>query len=114
MNRTLQWGVGLALVALVLTGCKTIREGIRPIRETTMTMGRSGGDVTISWIGVRGLYYSVMYTDSRSARAQWHLLPDAINVPGLVTGEPIVVKDRVDPAQKRYYRLIQDTKPLVP
>jgi hypothetical protein len=35
-------------------------------------------------------------------------------VPGLVTGEPIVVKDRVDPAQKRYYRLIQDTKPLVP
>lgn len=65
-------------------------------------------------VGVRGMYYSVMYTDSRSARAQWHLLPDAINVPGLVTGEPIVVKDRVDPAQKRYYRLIQDTKPLVP
>ena len=74
----------------------------------------SGGDVTLSWIGVRGTYYSVMYTDARGAKAQWKLLPDAVNVRGLATGEPIVVMDRVPASQPRYYRLVQDAKPLAP
>ena len=77
-------------------------------------MARSGGDVTLSWIGVYGIYYSVMYTDARGAKAQWKLLSDAINVRGLATGEPIIVKDRLEPEQPRYYRLMQDSKPLVP
>ncbi len=107
----------LALVGaawLVLAGCKTIHEEVEPIRETTLTVARSGGDVTLSWIGVRGMYYSVTYTDARGAKAQWKLLPDAVNVRGLATGEPIVVQDRLPAAQPRYYRLLQDAKPLVP
>ena len=108
----------LAALALVLGcaagGCKTVHEEVRPLRETTLTVARSGGDVTLSWIGVRGTYYSVMYTDARGAKAQWKLLPDAVNVRGLATGEPIVVMDRVPASQPRYYRLVQDAKPLAP
>ena len=109
-----------ALVALALVlgcaagGCKTVHEEVQPLRETTLTVARSGGDVTLSWIGVRGTYYSVMYTDARGAKAQWKLLPDAVNVRGLATGEPIVVMDRVPASQPRYYRLVQDAKPLAP
>ena len=77
-------------------------------------VARSGGEVSLSWLGVRGTYYSVMYTEARGAKAKWQFLPDAVNIPGLETDEPIVVKDRVDPAKPRYYRLVQDSKPLVP
>ena len=109
------WALALALAALAgLAGCRTVREEVQPLRETTLTVARSGGDVTLSWIGVRGTYYSVMYTDARGAKAQWKLLPDAINVRGLATGEPIVVMDRVSAAQPRYYRLVQGTQPLAP
>jgi hypothetical protein len=113
------WGgmLALALGSLALaglSGCKTVHEELQPVRETTLTVARSGGDVTLSWIGVRGIYYSVMYTDARGAKAKWNFLPDAVNVPGLETGEPIIVKDRLEPAQPRYYRLMQDSKPLVP
>ena len=108
----------LAALALVLGcaagGCKTVHEEVQPLRETTLTVARSGGDVTLSWIGVRGTYYSVTYTEARGAKAQWKLLPDAINVRGLATGEPIVVMDRLPDLQPRYYRLLQDDKPLVP
>jgi hypothetical protein len=107
--------LALGSVALAgLSGCKTIHEELQPVRETTLTVARSGGEVTLSWIGVYGMYYSVMYTDARGAKAQWKLLPDAVNVRGLATGEPIVVKDRLESTQPRYYRLAQDRKPLVP
>jgi hypothetical protein len=109
--------LALALGSALLTGlsgCKTIHEELQPIRETTLTVARAGGEVTLSWMGVRGMYYSVMYTDARGAKAQWKFLSDAVNVRALATDEPIVVKDRVNPAQPRYYRLMQDSKPLAP
>ena len=106
--------LALALALAGLAGCKTIREEVQPLRETTLTVARSGGDVTLSWIGVRGTYYSVMYTDARGAKAQWKLLPDAVNVRGLATGEPIVVMDSLPANQPRYYRLVQDVRPLAP
>jgi hypothetical protein len=118
MSRCIHWGRGallaLAVGSVALAGCKTIHEELQPIRETTLTVARSGSDVTLSWLGVRGMYYSVMYTDARGAKARWNFLPDAVNVRGLVSGEPIVVKDRVEPSKQRYYRLAQDSKPLVP
>jgi hypothetical protein len=105
----------LALVALVLaTGCKTVREELQPVRETTLTVARSSGQVTLSWIGVQGMYYSVMYADARGAKARWKFLPDATNIRALVSGEPIVVQDRLAAAQPRYYRLAQDVKPFAP
>ena len=110
-----RWLSALACAALLgWSGCKTIHEEVQPLRETTLTVARAGGDVTLSWIGTRGMYYSVMYTDARGAKARWQLLPDAFNVRGLATGEPIVVQDRLPAAQPRYYRLLQDAKPLVP
>ena len=112
------WRSGLLAVALGaaagLAGCKTVHEELEPLRETVLTVARSGGEVSLSWLGVRGTYYSVMYTEARGAKAKWQFLPDAVNIPGLETDEPIVVKDRVDPAKPRYYRLVQDSKPLVP
>lgn len=119
MGRRVQGGRNavLALGAaglFALAGCKTIHEEVRPLRETTLTVARSADDVTLSWLGERGTYYSVTYTDARGAKARWYLLPDAVNIRGLATGEPIVVKDRVPAEQPRYYRLLQDTKPLVP
>ena len=116
MNARPHRGLCLLLAAALggLAGCKTIHEELQPIRETTLTVARSGGDVTLSWIGVRGMYYSVMYADSHGGQARWQFLPDAVNVRGLVTGEPIVVKDRLDAAKPRYYLLKQDSKPLAP
>ena len=111
------WGMCLLLACLWvagLSGCKTIHEELQPIRETTLTVARSGGEVSLSWMGVKGMYYSVMYTDARGAKARWNVLPDATNVRALVSGDPIVVKDRVGAGQQRYYRLVQDSKPMVP
>jgi len=116
MRRSIQLGIlgGLILLAGAAGGCKTVREELQPVRETTLTVARSGGDVTLSWIGVRGMYYTVMFADKRSGLAQWRPLPDAVNIPALATDEPIVVHDRLDPRRQRYYRLVQDTKPMVP
>ncbi|NLB65133.1 MAG: hypothetical protein GX803_01515 [Lentisphaerae bacterium] len=105
--------VGLAL-ALAAGGCMTVREELQPVRETTLTTARSGDQITISWIGRKGMYYTVLYADSMSARSKWRALPDAVNIPGLVTGEPIVVHDRVRAGQQRVYRLLQDNRPLKP
>ena len=113
-QRAMRRLAALALVLVAGAGCQTVREEVQPLRETTLTVARSGGDVTLSWIGVRGTYYSVMYTDARGGKAQWKLLPDAINVRGLETGAPIVVKDVLPAGQPRYYRLVQDAKPLAP
>lgn len=121
MLRRMQRNVRELLAAGVLgaalcmaAGCKTIHEEVAPIRETTLTVARSGGDVTLSWIGMPGMFYTVMFTDARGARAQWKLLPDAINIRGMVTGEAMVVHDRLPATQPRYYRLHQGAKPLVP
>ena len=104
----------MLLALLALAGCKTVREEVQPLRETTLTVARSGEEVTLSWIGVQGMYYSVMYTEARGAKARWQFLPDAVNIRGLVSGEPIMVQDRVAGDRPRYYRLAQDAQPLVP
>ena len=120
MNGCIHWLRGgvlvlaLALSGLALSGCKTIHEELQPIRETTLTVARSGNEVTLSWIGERGRYYSVMHTEARGAKARWNFLEGAVNVRALASGEPIVVQDRVPSSQQRYYRLMQDSKPIVP
>ena len=120
MSHQRHWGwrtwlaLGVFWLVTGLTGCKTIHEELQPIRETTLTVARSAGEVSLSWIGVKGMYYSVMYTDARGAKARWMVLPDATNVRAVISGDPIVVKDRVGASQPRYYRLVQDGKPMVP
>jgi hypothetical protein len=101
-------------LALCLAGTACVHQELAPIRETTLTVARAGNDVTLSWIGTRGTYYSVMYTEARGARAKWNFLPDAVNILAAVSGEPILVKDSPPINKQRYYRLMQNTKPLVP
>ena len=56
------WAAGALGAALfVAAGCKTIHEEVTPLRETTLTVARSGGEVTLSWIGTQGMFYSVMF-----------------------------------------------------
>ena len=106
--------LALLLALPALYGCMTVREEVEPLRETTLTVARSGDEVTLSWIGVRGMYYTVMHAEAMGARARWKILPDAVNIPAVASGEPIIVHDRVPAGHPRYYRLAQDRKPLVP
>ena len=106
------WALAIAAAASFgVAGCKTVHEEIRPVHRARWVETRAGEDVTLSWTGERGTYYSVMYAEDRGAKAQWKLLPDAVNIPGR-DGEPIVVKDRAPPSRR--YWLKEDTKPLVP
>ncbi len=99
-----------ALAVLLSGGCVTVREELQPVRETVLTVARSGEDVTLSWIGTAGAYYTVTYATSH--RGPHVPLPDAINIRAVATGEPIIVKDRVRPSEQRYYRLVQGRLPM--
>jgi hypothetical protein len=100
----------LAMAALPLCGC--VHEELRPVRETMLTVARSAGEVTLSFEGMRGIYYTVMHSPENGARARWQPLPDAVNIQVSANGERVIVKDRVPAATERYYRLVQGPSPL--
>ncbi|HRX06690.1 MAG TPA: hypothetical protein P5306_06305, partial [Kiritimatiellia bacterium] len=62
--------LALLLALPAVQGCMTVREEVEPLRETTLTVARSGDEVTLSWIGVRGMYYTVMHAEAMGARAR--------------------------------------------
>lgn len=107
----LRWISALCL-ALVLTAC--VHEELRPVRETTLTVARVADEITLSWIGQRGTYYTVMYSPSNGAKAAWKPLPDAVNIQAQTSGESIVVHDRIGVSRPRYYRLLQNANPIPP
>lgn len=100
----------LLLAAGLLAGC--VHEELRPVRETTLTVARAAGEVTLAWTGQRGMYYTVMHSPSNGARARWQPLPDAVNIQVSTDGERVIVKDRIPSSAERYYRLVQDTRPV--
>jgi hypothetical protein len=100
----------LALAAFLPCGC--VHEELRPVRETMLTVARSAGEVTLSFTGTRGIYYTVMYSPSNGARAKWQPLPDAVNIQVAANGESVIVKDRLPASTERYYRLVQGPSPV--
>jgi hypothetical protein len=93
--------------------CKTIHEEVQPIRETTLTVARAGGELTLSWIGVRGMYYKrVIHRGTRREGAVKCCGRD--QRARLVSGEPIVVKIACRRVRSRAITLLQDSKPLCP
>lgn len=104
--------LALALAAALPCGC--VHEELRPVRETTLSVARAGGEVTLSFIGTRGVYYTVMHSPSNGARAKWQPLPDAVNIQVSANGERVIVKDRIPPTAERYYRLVQGPSPVQP
>lgn len=106
-------GVALALAVLCgAAGC--VREVLQPVRETTYVTTRSGNEVTMTWTGRRGTYYNVLYTDEKSSAGKWTLHPQGANLRASADGETMTLNDRVPPGKDRRYRLLQDSKPLVP
>ena len=70
----------LALVLAAALPCGCVHEELRPVRETTLSVARAGGEVTLSFLGTRGIYYTVMYASGNGAGARWQPLPDAVNI----------------------------------
>lgn len=105
-------GPALALAAALLCGC--VHEELRPVRETTLSVARAGGEVTLSFLGTRGVYYTVMHASDNGARARWQPLPDAVNIQVSANGERVIVKDRIPANAERYYRLVQGPNPVQP
>jgi hypothetical protein len=103
-----------AAVALLAFGAGCVREVLQPVRETTYVTTRSGDEVTMTWTGRRGTYYNVLYTDQKSAAGQWTLHPKGTNLRAVSDGETMTLIDRVPAGRDRRYRLVQDSKPLVP
>lgn len=101
-----------ALAAALACGC--VHEELRPVRETTLSVARAGGEVTLSFLGTRGIYYTVMYSTSNGARARWQPLQDAVNIQVAANGERVIVKDRIPASTERYYRLVQGPSPVQP
>jgi hypothetical protein len=94
--------------------CSCVHEELRPVRETTLTVARSAGEVTLAWTGTRGMYYTVMYSPTNGTRAKWKPLDDAVNIQVSANGERVIVKDRIPASSERYYRLVQGPSPVQP
>lgn len=108
-------GGAVALLAGLLAvagGC--VHEVVEPLRETVYVTTRSGDDLTMTWTAKRGMYYNVFYADRRGPDAQWALHPRGTNLRAAEDGEQMSLTDRVPHGQNRYYRLVQDAKPLAP
>lgn len=114
LNRGWLCAAGLALALATALPCGCVHEELRPLRETTLSVARAGGEVTLSFFGTRGIYYTVMYASSNGARARWQPLTDAVNIQVSANGEQVIVKDRILTSEKRYYRLEQTTSPVQP
>ena len=109
-RRTLLSAAVLLLAAGLLGGC--VHEELLPVRETTLTVARAAGEVTLAWTGRRGTYYSVMYSPTNGTRARWQPLPDAVNIQVASDGERVIVKDRIPASTERYSRLVQGPRPV--
>lgn len=114
LNRGWLCAAGLALALATALSCGCVHEELRPVRETTLSVARAGGEVTLSFFGTRGIYYTVMYSTSNGARARWQPLTDAVNMQVSANGEQVIVKDRIPANTERYYRLVQGPSPVQP
>ena len=102
------WAAGL----LAAAGAGCVHEVVEPVRETVYVATRSGDDLTLSWVAKRGMYYNVFYADRRGADAKWALHPRGTNLRAAEDGEQMTLTDRVPNGKNRYYRLVQDAKPM--
>ena len=96
----------LAAAALALSACVT--EVVRPERETTLSVARVGGESIVQWEGVRGVTYTLLYSDrGAGAGAGWKPVAEAVNLRASKDGELLVVKEKVPEGVNRRYHLMQ-------
>lgn len=101
-------------VALGVAGAGCVHEVVKPMREVTYVTTRSGNEVTLTWVAQRGIYYNVMYAETRGPAGRWTAHPRGLNLRAARDGEQMSITDTLPPGEERYYRLLQDTKPLLP
>lgn len=94
------------LAACALSACVT--EVVRPERETTLSVARVGGESIVQWEGVRGVSYTLLYSDrGAGAGAGWKPVAEAVNLRAAKDGELLVVKEKVPDGVNRRYHLMQ-------
>lgn len=106
--------LALALVALALllgASSACVREVIQPVTESTLVVARSANDVTLSWHAIGGMYYTLLYARSQGADADWKAMDGAVNLRATASG-PVEIHDHISARVPRYYRLLQDRKPI--
>ena len=95
-------------LALGLTAC--VREVIQPVTESTLVVARASDQATLSWTAVAGMYYTILYASSQNA-SDWKAMDGAVNLRATISG-PVAIHDRVPATKPRFYRLLQDSKPI--
>lgn len=94
----------IAMTALLSVGCATERVVIdKPLNETRLFVTRAGGNVVLAWDSAPDMAYTIYYNYTRSAKAQWKILPGFDHIRG--TGRRLEYTDTVPVDQERYYRL---------
>lgn len=86
-----------------LSGCVTSVIEKEPLRETTLLVSRSGQTSILQWETEPGMLYTVLHASTRSAKADWQVLPGYARITG--TGQTITAKDEIPAGQSRHYRL---------
>lgn len=89
------WGSGCATKRVILDE--------QPFSDTRLFVTRSADVVNLSWDSKPGMAYTLFFSDTRSARSKWSVLPGFDRIPG--TGRRLEYTDRVPVGQARYYRL---------
>lgn len=92
-------------LALAAQGCAHEQVVVRRPgqTETTLTITRSGGSVTLGWQSEAGKLYTLVYASDLGAKGGWQVLPSCQDRPG--TGEYVTFQDTVPDTEQRYYRL---------
>lgn len=103
-----RFSLAAVLAALALSACVT--EVVRPARETTLSVARVGGESIVQWEGVRGVSYTLLFSDRASGAgggAGWKPVEGAVGLRAAKDGERMVVKEKVAPGVNRRYHLMQ-------
>jgi hypothetical protein len=96
------------LLVVLAAGCVTevVRE--KPLEETTLIVSQSGTTATLQWESSPDALYTVLFSETRKASAEWKPLPGYVKVRG--SGGTITVTDSVPRGEMRQYRIY--TEPL--
>lgn len=104
-------GLACAVFAFMASGCVTeIVESSAPITRTKLVVTRSLYGALISWPSEQGVFYTILYSSSRSSKANWKPLPGYMNILG--TGASMQITDPAPSVRKRYYRLHKTSQPM--
>ena len=104
-EKTWRRGIGalLAAAVMMLVGCVTVVEEVKPLASARLVVSRAGSDATLQFSSEVGITYQILYAASRKPGSTWQPLPGADRVKG--NGQLIEYRDTIPYSTPRYYRL---------